>query len=142
MQIYFKKHKTGLAPRFESDQEALDLISNGKVFVKGFKLLRNPDFHALVFAFLNVVFKFQDQFDDFELFRKRVKWYSGSYTEYMIDDKMITELDSWAFDKMDDMAFKSLFKRIKTACWKHFIPTELGQVESERLTQELLRFDQ
>ena len=139
MKIYFIKTKHGLAPRFDSDQESLDLINNGTVFMKGFKLLRNPEFHRLVFRFLNIVFRFQDQFDDFELFRKRVKWYSGSYHEYMLDDKMITELDSWAWDKMDDLEFKALFKRIKTACWEKFMPSDRG--EAELLSDQLLEFD-
>lgn len=127
-------------PRFESDKDALDLIPNGSLFVKDFKLVRNPHFHRLVFSFLNVVYSFQGQFTDFGLFRRRVKWISGSFVEYMIDDKMITELSSWDFSSMGDMEFQELYKRIKTACWKNFYPDgDPDQVDW--MVKELLRFD-
>ncbi|RLC30411.1 hypothetical protein DRH13_04365 [Candidatus Woesebacteria bacterium] len=139
MKVYFIKTKHGLSPRFDSDQESLDLINNGTVFMKGFKLLRKPEFHRLVFRFLNTVFKFQDQFDDFEKFRERVKWYSGSYSTQMIDEHVITTLDSWSFESMDDMEFKALFKRIKTACWEKFMPSDRGA--ANLLSDQLLEYD-
>lgn len=120
MKIYFKKQKEGLFPLYDSDSENLDRIKNSAIFVKDFKKVRNPEFHALVFALLNVVFDFQDQFDDFESFRRRIKWYSGCYTEYVIDDKVIVELKSWEFGKMDEYEFRAVFSRIKDACLKHF----------------------
>lgn len=142
MKIYFIKTKHGLAPRFDSDQEALDLIKNGKVFMKDFKLVRNPDFNGAVFKFLNLIFKHQDQFDDFEQFRERVKWYTGCYRTYMIDDKVITELSSWEFGKMKELEFRSLFKRIKTACWEKFVPyNNLSHDQQRAFEDELLEFD-
>ena len=117
------------------DKEKFFNIKNGDIFHQEIKKLRNPDYHRLVFRFLNVVYEYQSDFDDFELFRKRVKWYSGCYTEYMVGTRMITELDSWDFENCDQYEFQDIFKRVKTACWKHFVPnfkqSDIRQAENE-----------
>jgi len=142
MKIYFVKTQLGLAPRNESDEEALTLIKNGSVFMKDFKMVRNPDFNGAVFKFLNLIFKHQDMFTDFEQFRERVKWYSGCYTTKMIDEHVITTLASWEFGKMKELEFRALFKRIKTACWEKFVPNNnLGPDEQRAYEDQLLGFD-
>jgi len=131
MRIYFEKIPDGLKPLNESDEELFFKLKTGAVFMKDFKRVRNGGFHRKVFGLLNEVFKFQDQFEDFEDFRKRVKWYSECYVEYMIDDKMITELKSWEFGKMDQYEFESVFNKIGNACLKHFCGCE-NEVEQDR----------
>jgi hypothetical protein len=140
MKILFKKGWDGLFPLYPADKAKLDNIKNGETVKLDVKRMRNPDFHRLVFRFLNVVYQYQDQFDDFELFRRRVKWYSGCYKEYMIDDKMITELESWNFDSCDQYQFQEIFKRIKRACWDHFIPN-FKEEDVARAESELLAFE-
>ena len=122
------------------DKEKFFNIKNGEIFHQEIKKLRNPEFHGLVFRFLNAVFYYQSDFDDFELFRKRVKWYSGCYTEYMVGSKMITEIDSWDFENCDQYEFQDIFKRVKTACWKHFVPN-FKQSEIRQAENELSQYD-
>lgn len=140
MKILFQKRPEGLFPLYPVDKEKLLNIKNGEVIQQDIKKLRNQDYHRLVFRFLNAVFYYQDQFDDFELFRKRVKWLSGCYTEYMIGDKMITELNSWDFDNCDQCEFQEIFKRVKTACWRHFVPN-FKQSEIRQAEYELMLYD-
>lgn len=128
MKIYFQKHKEGLFPLYDSDKENLDRIKEGAVFMKNFKKVRNPDFHRLVFDLLNAVFKFQDEFDDFERFRKKIKRLAGCYSEEILEEKDGTiriglDYHSWEFGKMDEYEFRDLFVKIKTACCHHFCVT-------------------
>ncbi len=141
MKIYYQKRPEGLFPIHESDKDSHYLLKNGSTFMKDFKVLRNPEYHKMVFKFLNTVFKFQDDFDQFELFRRRMKWYSQSFKQFMIDDTMITELDSWEFIKMNQLEFQALFPRLKTAAWDHYVHNTDDQEEIERRCQILLPYD-
>lgn len=145
MKIYFIKHKEGLFPLYESDKENLDRIKEGAIFKKDFKKVRNPEFHALVFAFLNVVYNFQDRYEDFELFRKRVKLLSGCYDEIPIEDgdgnvKIVLDPWSWKFGKMCEYEFQKVFSMIKNACLKHFCNSE-DPTEVDRRVFEIMEFD-
>ena len=140
MKILFQKRPEGLFPLYPVDKDKLFDITNGELVQQDIKKLRNPDYHRLVFRFLNVVYAYQDEFDSFELFRKRVKWYSGCYSEYMIDDKMITELDSWDFENCDQYEFQDIFKRVKTACWAKFVPN-FKQSDIRQAEIELSQYD-
>lgn len=129
MKVYFKKKKEGLFPVHNSDKENLDRIANETIYMKNFKKVRNPEFHSLVFGMLNDVFNFQDQFDDFEAFRRRVKLLSGCYNEEILFDKKgnpraVVDVLSWEWGKMDEYEFRALFEKIKTACAHHFCLTE------------------
>jgi hypothetical protein len=140
MKILLQKRPEGLFPLYPVDEEKLTNINNGETIEIDIKKMRNPEFHRLVFRFLNIVFSYQDQFTDFEQFRRVVKWRSGCYKEYMIDDKMFTELDSWNFEKCDEYQFKEIFKQIKTACWEKFIPN-FSEEDIQRAEAELLAFE-
>jgi hypothetical protein len=133
MKVYFEKKPDGLVPLHESDQDQFYKIKNGSVFMKDFKLVRMGWYHRRAFKLLNEVYKFQDQFSVFEDFRRRLKWYSGSYIEYMIDDKMITELKSWKFGEMDQMEFEDVFNKISQACLDHFCPCANKAEEQRRV---------
>ncbi len=129
MKVYFEKKNGALCPLHDSDTENFARVKNGAVFMKDFKKVRNPEFHRLVFDMLNKVFRFQDKFDDFEAFRKRVKLLSGCYDEDIIYDakgnpKAVLTVLSWNFSKMDDYSFRALFEKIKSACATHFCLTD------------------
>lgn len=121
MKIYFEKKNGALVPINESDCENFKKIKDGAIFMKDFKLVRNPEFHKLVFNLLNEVFKFQDRFDDFERFRERIKLMIGDVREDILsekDGKIIIGLSylSWRFGEMDEYEFKARFEKIKAAC--------------------------
>ena len=58
----------------------------------------------------------------------------------MVGTKMITELDSWDFENCDQYEFQDVFKRVKTACWKHFVPN-FKQSEIRQAEDELSQYD-
>jgi hypothetical protein len=128
MKIVFIKQQNGLFPLTDQDKENLARIKNGNLYAKDFKKVRNPDFHRLVFEFLTEIFKFQDEFNDFERFRKKVKRLIGDYKEQIIEEKkgvIKIEIDylSWNFGKMDEYEFKARFEKMKTACAHAFCKT-------------------
>lgn len=128
MKIVFEKKPEGMFPLTDQDKEKLDRIKNGNLYAKEFKRVRNPEFHKLVFEFLNQVFLFQDEFNDFERFRKKVKRLIGDYKEQIIEEKkgvIKIEIDylSWEFGKMDEYEFKARFEKMKTACAHAFCKT-------------------
>lgn len=145
MKVYFIKKHGALHPLYESDDDNFKRVKEGTIYVKDFKKVRNPDFHALVFAFLNVVYNFQDRFEDFELFRKRVKLLSGCYDEIPIEDgdgniKIILDPWSWNFGNMDEYEFQKVFSMIKNASLKHFC-NHADPGEVDRRVFEIMEFD-
>jgi hypothetical protein len=144
MKISFIKKHGALFPLYDEDKEKFNKISEGEILQRKFTKLRNPEFHKLVFSFLNVVFRYQDKHTDFDEMRKEIKRQTGCYTHKIIVDnekKTVVELEylSWSFDKMDDFKFQEEFKKIKDYCWKEFIPNADPQVV-ETFTQELLAY--
>lgn len=143
MKILFEKRPQGLFPLYESGKEKLFQIANGSTFERDFKLLRNPIFHRKVFKFLTIVFQYQSDYLDFDKFRDRITFLSGFYKESIIletDKKTIVKIEvgSWSFEKMEELEFRALFKRIKDVCWSHYVPLIDDREEIER---QLLRFD-
>lgn len=146
MKITFQKIPSGLIPLNQNDKEKLKGIKNGDLFEKDFKKIRNPDFHRLVFKFVNVVFHYQNEFDYFDNFRDRLTFLSGYYKEYILIDEpgnyvAKIELGSWSFNDMGEHEFKELFNRIKNICWEKWVTNTDDQQEVERRVNELLRFD-
>lgn len=146
MKILLEKRPQGLFPLYDADKEKLHGIKNGATFERDFKLLRNPEFHRLVFKFLNIVVHYQNDYIDFDKFRDRVTFLTGSYQEEIILEtsaKTIVKLklESWSFDKMLELEFRALFNRIKDVCWKHYVVNDADQDEVERRMRELIRFD-
>lgn len=121
MKVVYIKKPEGLFPLTDQDRENHDRIKNGNLYSKEFKKVRNPEFHRLVFEFLNEVFEFQDEFNDFERFRKKVKRLIGDVNEIIIEEKkgvikVEFEYMSWNFGKMDEYEFRKRFEKMKTAC--------------------------
>ncbi|MCK5601544.1 DUF1367 family protein [Candidatus Pacearchaeota archaeon] len=143
MKITLEKRQQGLFPLHDSDKEALILIDNGSTFYHDFKLLRNPKFHIKVFSFLNLVFKYQDDYLDFDRFRDRITFLSGYYREIVIfetDVKTIVkvEVDSWSWENMKELEFRNLFKRVKDVCWRHYVPR---MTDRENIERQLMKYD-
>lgn len=146
MKIYFKKRPEGLFPINDSDRDSLAKIKNGTVFAKDFKLVRNPQFHRLVFSFLNIVFQYQNEFENFAKFREHVTLLAGYYTEHVIIDeygksKALINVDSWKFGKMNEYQFRELFQNVKNVCWRVYVPNLEDQENVEKMVNELIKYD-
>jgi hypothetical protein len=146
MKIYYEKKPEGLFPLHESDKENHKRLRNGALFMKDFKKVRNPKFHALIFGFLNDVFPYQSDYIDFERFRDRVTLLTGYYTEELMEDsqgilRAKIKLCSWEFGKMDELEFRDLAKKVKDVCWRHYIPSPDDRVELEKIHRKFLSYD-
>ena len=144
--VVFEKKPEGLFPLDQNDKDNFAKITNGELFEREFKKVRNPKFHRLVFKFVNLVFEYQNEFDYFENFRDRLTFLSGYYKEYILVDEpgryiAKIELGSWSFSNMDDIEFKELFKRVKDVCWRNWITKIEDQTQAEKIYRELIRFD-
>jgi hypothetical protein len=146
MKIYFQKRPEGLFPINDSDKDNFYKIKNGTIFAKDFKLVRNPRFHRLVFSFLNIVFQYQNEFENFDKFREHVTLLAGYYTENVIIDengkyKTLIKVDSWKFSKMDEYQFRIFFENVKNACWRAYVPNIEDQENIQKIVNELIQYD-
>jgi hypothetical protein len=129
MRVTYIVTSNGLAPLHDNDRDNHARLTVGNLYQKNFKKVRNPQFHRLVFDYLNAVYSFQDQFTDFEKFRKRIKLLIGDVEEDILEEKDgvvkigLTYL-SWDFGNMDEHDFQERFKRIKRVCSEHFCFTQ------------------
>jgi len=142
MKILFEKRPQGFFPIHDSDKEKLDRLPNGSLYERSFKMVRNPDFHRLVFGFLNIVFHYQNDYDDFDKFRDRITLLSDSYTEEIMfnaegEALTVIKLESWSFQSLDEYSFRELFKKVKDICWRHYVPLSDDREEVERQLLEL-----
>ncbi len=146
MKVYYEKKPEGLFPLHDSDKEDHKRLKNGAIFMKDFKKVRNPDYHRLIFGFLNDVFHYQNDYTVFGKFRDRITLLTGYYTEEIIFDangeaKAKIKLDSWEFGKMDELTFRDLAKKVKDVCWRHYIPSPDDRKELERIHSIFLSYD-
>jgi len=146
MEVYYEKKSEGLFPVNENDEENHKRLKNGAIFMKDFKLVRNPKYHRLIFGFLNDVFKYQHDYTDFEKFRDRITLLSGYYTEELIEDsegilRAKIKLCSWEFGKMDENEFRKLAKSVKDVCWRHYIPSPDDQEQLNKIHGIFLNYD-
>lgn len=81
MKVVYIVTSNGLAPLNDNDRDNHSRLTVGNLYQKNFKKVRNSGFHRLVFDYLNAVFCFQSNFDDFEKFRKRIKLLIGDVEE-------------------------------------------------------------
>lgn len=146
VKIYYIKKPEGLFPLHESDKENHKRLRNDALFMKDFKKVRNPKFHALIFGFLNDVFKYQHDYLDFGKFRDRITLLSGYYTEELIEDsqgvlRAKIKLSSWNFGEMGEYIFRDLAKKVKDVCWRHYIPSPEDQQELYKIHRIFLSYD-
>jgi len=140
VKIHFRKVSGVLVPLYDQDVLAFQKIAGGDVVYKDFKKIRNPYFHRKGFALLNLIFENQDQFDDFEEFRRWMKVKCGVYKEYIINGRAIIEVGSMSFAKMDDYEFGQVYSRIINVALKYCVPRTWSYEEADRLVNQILQF--
>lgn len=108
--IYLKKINGVLVPADENAEEIISKLRHGQAIRVKYSLPRNYENHKRFFAFLKVTFDIQDHFDNIKHYRKWVIMKSGHYKIITAPNGyQIFDVDSIAFDKMDEPTFQSLF---------------------------------
>jgi len=91
---------------------------------------RNAKFHRKFFAFLNLVFSNQDKYDNIDDLRWELLLRCGYYHAHAtLNGEMLYFPKSIAFDKMDEVEFEALYKKITDVVFKYFIN---GTAEDEQ----------
>jgi len=102
-----------IIPMNDSDYEKLGRIGFDEFYYIDIKKPRNPKFHRMFFALLNLGFQNQEKYKEFEAFRGVMIMEAGYYTRAVSSNG--TELfwpKSISFESMDQMEFKSLYDSV------------------------------
>jgi hypothetical protein len=131
-ELYMIKTARGLVPAEPQDVAAYEAME----FNVAYKVVatrprsgkRNRWFHAL----LNNLFKMQDTWPTFTLFKQAVKRALGLFEVYEVDGSQYFEYPSVAFDKMSEEDFKSLCDRLVLLICERIVPN-LTEAEARRI---------
>lgn len=129
MTIWLIKDNNVFKPMFEIDRQKASKIPRGEENLFEIKRVRNPDFHKKYFKMVKMAFENQDEYNDFNRFRKIYQMKAG-YHEFVETDKggMYWPL-SIAFDKLDEIKFQELYNKVWAEFEKDFGFDELFKAE-------------
>jgi hypothetical protein len=116
-------------------------INNGDIYRAKFSRMRKGDNHKRYFAMLQAVFRNQDKYEhwDFKSFLREIKLGLGHTNDFVNEDgKMVFELLSISFSKMDETEFRSFFSRTIDLILARFINGTPEDIE--RMTLEILSY--
>ena len=138
MKLWVFKHNGKLTPATSDDKDKIGKLPVGEPFLISYVKVRNPAHLRKYFAFLKAVYdnlpeKYEQNWPDFESFRKGVQMYSGYFTETVTlkGDRMLIP-KSIAYNELDEMAFSELHTKVKNFLGKHILPDmDMEVVERE-----------
>lgn len=133
--VLCRKTLSGLQPSDEEGKETLRKFPVGADVWVEVKKARNPKFHRLYFALLQLTFENQERYTNFEHFRKAVQVAAGHVEELItLDGEVLLQPKSIAFDQLDDLGFHAVFTETMKVCAKM-----LGDLDMHELQMEVLR---
>lgn len=144
MKLNFIKHPGGvLIPADDMEVERLSKFKTGETYEVDIKLVRNPQFHAKVFVFLNFCFahwrsdkEFQNEYEQFKSFRNHLTVLAGYYTEtFNIQGGVRIEAKSLSFGSMSQEEFEGCYNAMINAACKYIF-----QTTDENTYNQLLSF--
>ena len=135
MRILCKKGLRGLEPYDDAAAETLKRFKVGESCWVEVKKARNPKFHRMYFALLNLTYDNQDRYTNFEHFRKAVQMAAGHVDEFItLDGELVLQPKSIAFDQLDELGFQVVFSETMKVCAKI-----LGDLDLHYLEMEVMR---
>lgn len=147
MKIHVTKDNFGaLRPADQSAKEALSKIGAGEYMTAEIKRPRNPKFHRLFFALLDVVMEnmSHEQRDQWPT-KERLLWEIKLQTGYFqmaesVGGKMYPIPSSISFASMDDVEFGEFFTKALDVCRRYFLPGVSDAELREALDAELAQY--
>jgi hypothetical protein len=117
--LYLKKTLTGFAPADEETRELGRKYKAGEVYRADVVKPRSYKHHCLCFALLNLTFLNQEQYDNFDSFRKAVAMEAGHCEEFhTLDGEVLRVPKSMSYDTLDEVEFTKVFGALMTVCCK------------------------
>ena len=142
MKDIFTKTSTGLVPNGLGASDLFDKIPDGASVMVEYIKKRNYENHKRWFAMAKICFDMQEQFDNSEIFRKHLLMIAGHFDTVIVEHpktKAITTQywpKSIAFEEMDELEFRRLFKRCISGFLRRF---NIGMTDEEFNT--VVKFD-
>jgi len=121
-EIYMMKTARGLQPYEAQDIEDFDRLEFNKVYKGVFTVPRSSPQNRWFHACLHLLFKQQDTWPTFTLFRDAIKRALGLVIVHDVKGKHYYEYPSLAFDKMDQADFSDLCNRFVKLVCERIIP--------------------
>lgn len=121
MKLFVTNTTSGLVPNYDTDFEEKRKLKIGETYEVSIKKARNYEFHKLYFALIHCSWEYlnekqQAHFkNDIEVYRKSMEVTAG-HCDMVFNLKLKSWVDipkSIAFDKMDEIAFKDLYEKVK-----------------------------
>lgn len=117
--LYLRKTLTGFIPADEESRSLGQKFKRDQVYRAEVVKPRSYRHHKLCFALLNLTFSNQDQYDNFENFRKAVAMASGHCEEFhTLDGEVLKVPKSLSYDALDEIEFTAVFGAMMTVCCK------------------------
>ena len=134
MKIQMLKTKQGLTPLYNSGYESYQKLKIGWEGEVTFTQKRNYEFHKKFMALVNMAFKNEDKYNNFDHYRSYLTIKAGFYTAYEMDGWTHKEADSISFASMDEIEFGDLYSKMLDVVIK-----EMG-ITGEEVDQNILDF--
>jgi len=142
MKAVFTKISTGILPASDESLSLFDKIPDDAYVMVEYIRKRNYENHKRWFAMAKICFDMQEQFDNSEIFRKHLLMIAGHFDTVIVEHpktKAITTQywpKSIAFEEMDELEFRRLFKRCISGFLRRF---RIGMTDEE--FNEIVKFD-
>lgn len=145
MELYLYNTPQGLKPCYDEDYDEKKKLKVGATYKAKITLARNLDFHRKYFALIRTAWeyvneRFQRELfrDNIENFRKGVEVAAG-HCDLVFNPKIKEYVEipkSIAFDKMDEIAFQSLYEKVKDVLFATF----LKNIDEDEFMSNLIDF--
>lgn len=130
--LYLRKTLTGFAPADEPSVEVWKKYKQGETYRADVVKPRSYQHHKLAFALLNLTYSNQEQYGNFESFRKAVAIAAGHTEELMtVDGEIIYLPKSLNYDTLDEIEFTKVFGAMMTVCAKILHNMGIDELEAE-----------
>jgi hypothetical protein len=115
--LYLRKTLVGFAPADEQSAEAWRKYKLGEVYRAKVVKPRSYQHHKLAMALLTLTFQNQEQFANFDAFRKAVAFEAGHRTSFVtLQGEVIEGPGSLSYDALDEIEFTRVFGAMMTIC--------------------------
>lgn len=141
MKLYLGVTEGGLVPAYESGYVEMKRLKIGSVLECEVKRPRNLKFHKKFMALVRVAYnnlpeRYATTIQSFEDMLKALKMDLKRYTTKQVGDYTIIELESIAFDKMNEDSFERFYQE----CFRIIREKYIRGLNSEDVEEVILRF--
>jgi len=115
--LYLKRTLSGFSPADDPSTELWKKFKLGEVYRADVVKPRSYQHHKLCMALLSLTYQNQEQYTNFDDFRKAVTLAAGHSREFVsLDGEIIREPGSLAYDALDEVQFGELMPKMMAVC--------------------------